>query len=371
MARKPSPWYWPERNGWYTILHGQRHHLLDQPEDAPPPKKRGGKWVIPTEVDQVFHTLLAAPAEQNGQPQSDPSEITVAELFDKYLDWLGNRTSEGSKAQRTYDWYHDHIQGFINFKSDVARLPVSALRPYHVVEWVDSHGEDWSPAYRRGAIIAIQRPFNWAEELGYIPTSPIKRIPKPQPQRREQFITPDTWAKIRDHYDEGDPFRDLLEFSWESGCRPQESKRIEPRHVELAQHRIVFPAAESKGKRFCRVIWLTPKAEEIIRCHLEHHHEGPIFCNEDNQPWTAQAMACRFGRLEKHLGEKFCATAFRHGFCQDMLEQTKDVAATAALMGHRSTRMVSEVYSHMDQADSHLDRVLKSRADRSHDGKTR
>ena len=21
MARTPSPWYWPERNGWYTILH--------------------------------------------------------------------------------------------------------------------------------------------------------------------------------------------------------------------------------------------------------------------------------------------------------------------------------------------------------------
>ncbi len=43
----------------------------------------------------------------------------------------------------------------------------------------------WSNAYRRGGIIAIQRPFNWAEELGYTPRHPIKKIPKPQSQRRE------------------------------------------------------------------------------------------------------------------------------------------------------------------------------------------
>jgi len=356
MARKNSPWYWPERRGWYTILNGQRHHLLDLDPEAPEPKKRGNKWIVPKEVDVAFHTLMAAPEDEPAPPPS--AGLAIGEIFDKYLAW-----SKNHQAERTYEWYHDHIQNFINHAgAELVSKPVSELKPFNVVEWVDSHGDAWSPAYRRGAIVAIQRPMNWAEELGYIEHSPIKRIRKPQPQWREQFVTPAEWEKIKNHYPDGDPFRDLLEAAWESGSRPQEIKRLESRHLQLDQHRAVFPASEAKGKKYTRVIFLTPRAEEIIKRHAQQHPEGVIFRNEDGAPWTAQAMACRFGRLKKHLGVKYCGYALRHGFCQDMLEKTGDIAGTAALMGHSSPRMVSEVYQHMNKAESHLERLLKERA---------
>jgi hypothetical protein len=54
-------------------------------------------------------------------------------------------------------------------------MAVANLKPFHVIEWTDKH-EDWSAAYRRGAIIAVQRPFNWAEELGYIAANLVKKI---------------------------------------------------------------------------------------------------------------------------------------------------------------------------------------------------
>jgi integrase len=357
MARKASPWYWPERRGWYVIVNGQRHRLLDLDPEAPEPKKRGNKWIVPKEVDVAFHTLMAAPEAEPAPPPS--AGLAIGEIFDKYLAW-----SKNHQAPRTYEWYHDHIQSFVNHAgAELVSKPVAELKPFHVLEWIYSHGDDWSPVYQRGAIIAIQRPFNWAaDEMGYI-DSPIKRIKKPTPQRREQFVTPEVWEKIKNHYAEGDPFRELLEAAWETGSRPQEVKRIEPRHVQLDLHRVVFPAEEAKGKRYTRVIFLTPRAEEIIKRHMDQYPEGVIFRNEDGLPWTNQAMSCRFARLKKHLdGEKFCATAFRHGFCQDMLEKTGDLAGTAALMGHRTTRMVSEVYSHMHKAESHLERLLKERA---------
>jgi integrase len=371
MARSPSPWYWPEREGWYTIVNGQRQPLGPHPDDAAPPHKKKGKWVAPPAIMQAFHALMARQGEECPQnaPTSTPAPqgITVAEVFDKYLAWC-----EKHREPRTYTWYRDHIQDFINRKPEAARLPATDLRPFHVVEWADSHGESWSNAYRRGGIVAIQRPFNWAEELGYLPASPIKRIPKPQPQRREQYITPDTWIKIRDHYAEGDPFRELLEFSWESGCRPQESKRIEARHVDLLNHRIVFPPDEAKGKKRWRIIRMTPAAEAIIQKRMAEFPEGELFRNEDGRPWTAQAMACRFGRLEKHLGEKFCATAFRHGFAQDMLEQGNDPLTVSELLGHADGRMLATTYSHMNKAESHLERALRSRAAREKDqGMTR
>jgi integrase/recombinase XerC len=40
-------------------------------------------------------------------------------------------------------------------------------------------------------------------------------------------MTPETWETIKTHYKIGDPFREIVEFAWETGCRPQEAKYIE------------------------------------------------------------------------------------------------------------------------------------------------
>jgi hypothetical protein len=190
MARRASPWYWPERSGWYVILNGQRHPLGNHPADAPPPQKRRGKWAIPLAIEQAFRKLLAAPSATPPPIQQNSGGITVAEVFDKYLDWC-----EKHRSPRTFEWYRDHIQSFMDTLKEPDKLPVPSLKPFHVIEWTDQH-PNWSNAYRRGAIIAIQRPFNWADELGYISGSPIKKIKKPQPGRRDNHVTPEDFADI-------------------------------------------------------------------------------------------------------------------------------------------------------------------------------
>ena len=53
-------------------------------------------------------------------------------------------------------------------------IPAADLKPYHVVEWVDSH-ENWGDTYKRGGIVAVQRALNWAEEMGYLAMNPTTR----------------------------------------------------------------------------------------------------------------------------------------------------------------------------------------------------
>jgi integrase/recombinase XerC len=332
MPRIPKPWFREDRNAYFVTIRGERHNLGSDKEEA----------------DRLFHELMAKKPEP--KKTKSPDGLTIAEVFEKFLEWC-----QKHRASRTYDWYHDHIQAFVDFFNRSKEVLAVDLKPFHVVEWVDSH-DTWSPAYRRGAIVAIQRAFNLTESLGYIPLSPIKKIPKPQAQRREQVVSPEEWAKIRDHYKEGDCFRLLLEFGWETGCRPQESKKIEARHVDLANKRVVFPKEESKGKKRIRVILMTPRAEEIVRQLLKP--KGLLFLNEDGNPWTAYAMSCRFKRLKKTLGVKYAAYSIRHGFCQRKLEEGNDHLTVAALMGHANGQMVSQVYSHMNQADEHLRKAL-------------
>jgi integrase len=291
-------------------------------------------------------------------------------------------------------------------------MAVSALKPFHVIEWAEEHA-DWSDAYRRGAIVAIQRPFNWAEELGYISASPVKKIEKPQPQRRESHITPGDFAAIAGRYTEGDPFRDLVEFAWHSGCRPQEARHIEARHVHLEDECIVLPKEEAKGKRRARVILLHGRALEIVRRLLAVRPEGKLFRNQAGRPWKRFAVANRFDRMHLALGiaalkeqgiaipplprfnrhayadkaalaaarkehgqklrerrkailkvarqhgRKSALVDARHGFCQHLLEGGANHLVVAELMGHSTGRMVAETYSHMNQATAHLREALR------------
>jgi integrase len=409
MARTPSPWFWDERQGWYVNKGGQRHFLGEHPQGAPPPRKSKGKWNAPPAIVQAFHALMAAPAEPKaaGKTAVKADGLTVAAILDKFLDWC-----QKQRAGRTYDWYRDHLQGFLNHLGASAGMEYADLKPFHVVEWADSH-DDWSPASRRGAIVAVQRPFNWAEELGYIPASPVKKIKKPQPQRRDNPMTPEDFHTLLSRIKKGDPFRDLILFAWHTGCRPQEARHIEPRHVHLKDKRIVIPPEEAKGKQRPRVIILHGLALKIVRRLLRGRTEGKLFLNTKGRPWKKFAVCNRFDRLmlsygieklkqegimmeplprfnrraftdkaqllaarkvhQQQLRDKrkqmlklarqysknFAAYDIRHGFCQRMLEGGVNHLAVAELMGHANGKMVAEVYSHMNKATEHLQAALK------------
>ncbi|HTU25839.1 MAG TPA: hypothetical protein VMF30_10600 [Pirellulales bacterium] len=63
-------------------------------------------------------------------------------------------------------------------------------------------------------------------------------------------------------------------------------KTIEERHVQLAKHRVVFPASEAKGKTRVRLIYMTKRAEEIVRRLLKARPKGILFRNTKGRPWN-------------------------------------------------------------------------------------
>lgn len=351
MARIARPWFWEERQGWYVNRDGQRHFLGEHPQGAPPPKKTK-KWNVPPAILTQFHQLMAAPAETPRSTPAAPTGITVAVVLDKFLDWC-----QKNRAERTYVDHLYRIQMFLDEMLQVGRLAATEIRPFHVIEWLDKH-PTWGNTRRRMGIQSVQQAYNLAEELGYLDTNPIKKIKKPPCGRREQVITPEQWVIIRDRYPDGDPFRDLLEFSWETGCRPFEARTIERRHVILERQCVLFPPKEAKGKKRWRVIRMTPRAMEVLLRQIGDRTTGMVFLNADGRPWTAYAMNCRFCRLKKHTGIKHFAYAFRHGFANRKLVEGHDFLTVAELMGHSNGSTLAKVYAHLDQNDEHLRKAL-------------
>lgn len=279
-------------------------------------------------------------------------DLTIETLSTKYLAWC-----EKHRSPRTHEWYEGYLESFLAHLGDDRNGPASGLKPYHVIEWVDAH-EKWGDNYKRGAIVAVQRTYNWACEMGYLDATPLKKIKKPPAKRRETFMTPEDFETILGELRQGDPFRDLFVFVWCCGCRPQEARHVEPRHVDLENERIVFPAEESKGKRAKRVIYLQGPALEIVTRLMGQGRAGKLFLNRRGQPWSKFAVCNRFQRISKRIGKRMFCYAARHGFGTRKLVQGHDHLVVAALMGHADGSMLAKVYSHIDQKADHLKKAL-------------
>lgn len=350
MAHSPKPFFRTARNAWYVQLGKQQLKLHDGPKTTETEK---AAW-------SAFHALMSSRnSAKSAAPQPPQNDgLTLAELFEKYLEWC-----QKHREKRTYDGYVWHLQRFIDHLKAAGKpaseLAAVDLRPFHVNEWLDAH-EDWGQTYRRNAIASIKRAFVWGEEEGHLDRNPLKSLKKPMAKRREQAITPDQFREIIGAYKDEDPFRDLLEFAWECGVRPQEAKRVEARHVDLPNHRVVFPPEEAKGKKKLRLILLTPRAEEILARRLVSAKGGTVFRNADGNPWTTYAVNCRFCRLKEKLGTKYALYSLRHGFATRKLESGLDSITVAALMGHSDATMLARVYSHVSEHHDYLREQLNS-----------
>ncbi len=321
MPKFSKPWFRSGR-GWYLTLDGKQIPLGDDREAA---------------FDHYYRLMR--------QPKEAPKVRgdSVAALIDAFLDW-----TQKHRAAETYIWYQSRLQTFVDRHPD---LLASALKPFHVQQWIDSF--ELSSGSKRNYARSIMRCMTWCEEQGLIDRSPIRHFKKPRGGKREQVISEEEYQRII-HCVPRQYWRDLIEFAWNTGARAAEILAIEKRHVDLPNHRIVFPVAEEKMQRIPRILYLNDDAEGIIRRLSARFPDGPLFRNSTDSPWTTEAVNCAFVRIQRKLQVKYCLTAFRHTWCHRMLKAGVDALTVSVLMGHSDPTMIARVYSHLSHAPDYL-----------------
>ena len=380
-----EPFWRADRNCYYVQDGTKQVRLSPEKEEA---------W-------RLWHEFMARPPEQRRVVPVTGPEAHAVGVLDTFLDWC-----QKHKAGRTYDWYRGYLESFA--RSLPPGLAVDALKPFHVQGWVDGQA-GWKTG-KRGAIIAVQRAFNWAVRMGLVAANPVRTLEKPKAGRREQVIAAGQFATIMALVRDPE-FRDLLTVCWETGCRPQEILSVEARHVNEAEGCWAFAAKESKGNDRQRIVYLTDEALAITKRLMTAHPRGRLFLNTDGKPWSASALNCRFARLRLALGRKqvdelgltppklkrltkpqrtddpvrkghlaavqerrreiaalarrqvprYSLYTFRHSWCTHALERGVDAVTVATLMGHKDTTMISRHYAHLMQRRDHLrDSVRKA-----------
>ena len=280
MPKFPKPFFRTARNAWFVQVAGKQVNLGPDQDAA----------------FRSYHKLM-------GRPKADPPPIrtdTVLAVLDAFLDWC-----QKNKASRTYDWYRDYLESFARTMPAGLTIGHSETLSGIVQQWLDAN-----PAWKtgkRGAVIAVQRAFNWAVRMGIIAASPIRGVEKPAAGRREHVID-DAGFNLIISLVRDPEFRDLLTACWNTGCRPQEALAVEARHVDLTAGTWAFPVNEAKGKKYKRIVYLADTALAITGWLMASRPRGRLFVNTDGRPWSASsALNCRFGRLRVALGRTVLA----------------------------------------------------------------
>ena len=310
MSKQPKPYYRKFTESWYFSTGGKQVNLG---------KDKAAAF-------KKFHELMASVRSVQA------TITTVYDLSQAYLAWC-----QDNRASGTFENQKRYLKTFI--AAIGKRLKISDLRKHHVLNWSVGCGSTTS---QNDAISVVQRMFNWAIQHEYLDQSPIAKIQKPRRKRREIVYTAEQWVLIKGAATGS--LVELLDFMWSTGCRPKEVRTLEARHVH--DDLVIFPPDESKGKTDSRVIFLTPQARAILEPLLDK--EGPLFTNSRGVPWTKDALVQRCTRISTKVGFRVIAYGARHSYCTNALIRSVDTVSLSHLMGHKSTRMVSN-YAHLIQ----------------------
>ena len=285
--------------------------------------------------------------QKAGRPSLD---CTVDHLIQAFL-----AHTEANNAPATFKWRRNFLA---SFKRAVGTtLSVRDLDLHHVQRWLaKAYPATGNTNTRHGAVACVKRMLNWAvNEMHYFDRNPLAALRKPPQAHRATCLTKDQWATVLEHFGPDDPFHDFLSVLVDTGCRPQELRVVEARQIDLEARLIRFADGEIPGKRFGRDVIVPERTVGVLRKWALKHAQGPVFRNEDGNPWTKGALNCRLRRLKGKLPFRVTCYTARHSKATDILENGGSAGAVATILGHRDPTMVLKFYGkHIEQRAEHL-----------------
>ncbi len=354
--RTPKPFYWKSHRAWYVNIAGRKTRLTPRGVNCAKTDKEAQRVAL-----QEYHRIMAG-----RQPMK--ADCRVVDLIDAFL---AHKKEDPELKPGTYQFYAPALDKEVrgSFGRFVGTRRVSEVTEQLVDDWIKRDhatvkratpkglvdtGRKTSANYRHNLLRAVRAVFRYGQRKHKVP-NPIEGIKLPTPEARNVYLDGQQWAKVVETLgksEDGGCLLDLLSVLRETGARPWEVRNAEARHLD--GRRLVFPQAESKGKRKVRVVKLTDPAFAVVQRLALKHPEGKLFRNYKGNSWTHNALAYRLWRLSKRLGFKVSAYQLRHSWATDAIANGASLPAIAFFLGN-SVKMIETVYGHVDRKDEFLD----------------
>jgi integrase len=329
--------------------------------------------------DATYAAAVAAWAAMQGigpaeQPQEQPAPAvsgpTLGAIIDEWLEYI--RAHKSSATHVSYKRYATA------WKELHGTIPAAEIKPFHIRKLIEvrftnrEDGEPFSNSVRAQVEKVTLGIFAWALKEELIERNTVKGYErKADFDKRKGWINDEQYGKLLAVCSD-ENFRDLLEVLWLTGARPFELFQVDRRHFDRANRRLVLRRrdgdkvkAKEREKDATRTIYLSGRAYEIV-CRLADQHETALFRNRVGQRWTNSTTSQRMRNLTELTGVR-CQTTndsptiynLRHSFATlGATVRNIDIATMAKLLGHKSTKMLLEIYDHRGDDSAYMLKAL-------------
>ncbi len=332
MGRPSQPFYRADRDAWVSRING-KHVTLAK-----------GKRNKSQALKELYRILT-------GEHKKANAPVTVREVASYCTSW-----TKLNRAERTIEGYERYLGQFVKVHGD---MDACLVTPRVVTEWLSTR--TWGKSTRYNAITHLKRAFNLAAKHGVIAVNSLAGIENPAPPVRDEELDE---ATIKRWFEgiRSPRFLDLVTFIFETGCRSCEARKLEARHIAMNGHVAALKSKTTDETGKLRRIYLSAKAEDIVRRLSAKYPEGPIFRNKLGNPWTNYAVNCQMRRLRSRagIGHEAVLRMLRKHWITDALERGVPIATVAELAGHQNTKMIENVYSKLSQRHDYLMQAVKA-----------
>jgi integrase len=351
MARKPSIWF-REATGWFmTTFRGEQVKLAKNKDEA----------------ERAFHALLAQAPEPETTAKFRPSFRKLADLFLAH--------AEQTKEPQTFELQRYFLQSFCD---SVRKKLACDLKVADVTTWLLTvngegkkkrklRGKDmphgpteqtkvkWGHNSQVTARAIVRACLNWAVDQGHLTHNPLGRLKAGSYHRRERILSPEERFEIKKHIRDG-MFLDYFVFLEQTGCRPfSEAAKITPEMIDWTEGTVTFVKHKNARKGKSRVVYLTAKARDILKCRAAENKPGElVFHTRNGFKFSGPNTVQRMRRLEKVCEiPSFSLYSVRHAYITEALERGMSSDIVAELVGN-TPKTISRYYSHLDQKKNTL-----------------
>ena len=323
----PRPWLRKSTGTWYVTLDGKQILL----------------GTTKREADDEFHRLMVS----RGELSNADARITVGEVVELWLADCARRLRDN-----TMDSYRIHAG---SFAAECGRIPARLIRPHHVLDWLKN--KKLAEATRSLKIAIAKMAMQWAEDMGYIEKSWLRRLKCPEIGRRKAITLDEAQAILETISAVGAL---ALRIQLFTGMRPGEVCSLVGERVDLENHRVVVQGKRTRSNPTgLRTVFLSPEAVELLRPLVAEHPMGAILWRKYHGPLTVLSLESAVEharpRAAKLLGrsnesmDHVKPHCFRGLFSTEALRRGVDSALVSKLLGHSDPSILMRHYAEPDE----------------------
>jgi integrase len=331
-------------------------------------KRRYVSKAFPTEKEAKEHLQNQQSAKNNGE-FVEPSKVTLAVLFDEWLDTIRPRVT-----QRTADGYQGLLDRYVRPELGSKRVNLLEARDIQRLYAVMQSRKSLSGRVVRHTHSVLRQVLEQAVEWKLIVRNPVdslkRKLPKVSETERRVLDETEAAAFLRACSDK--PHGLVFEFALLSGMRPEEYLALQWRDLNferntaqvrraLVRHKKVWRFQEPKTKGSKRTVTIPPslsrklmlhkriQAEQRLKVGNEWEAHDLVFCSEFGTPLSIPNLTYRYFRpiLEKAGLPQIRLYDLRHSHATLLLAADEHLKIVSERLGHSTIRLTADTYSHV------------------------